>query len=182
MGNVATCFCLFMDKVDCENKQRLYEFWELWMQIKASAAFIDIAFVWWYYFTAKDCRLYFDLYKYVYRLYICNFFCLNKTITLTKRMQTIFKATLFNLRVLHRSFHFNTPSNFQSRPITTKVAFWPHTPSFQCSIRPTFMSTLFIHLLQVSQCHWIKCNSFYIYFNTHYLNLPLPSGWSPIQS
>lgn len=91
---------------------------------KGFPGFIAIAFVWWCYFTAKDCRLcWFWLYKYVYRLYICNFFCLNKTITLTKRMQTIFKATLFNLRVLHRRFHFNTPSNLKADLLQLKLPF-----------------------------------------------------------
>lgn len=48
------CYCVFINKVDCENKQRLFEFWELWMQIKATASYGNVSFVWWCYFTAKD--------------------------------------------------------------------------------------------------------------------------------
>lgn len=47
-------------------------------------------------------------------------FCLNKENSSSlKEWKQCLRQIHSNLDVLHRHFHFNTPSNFQSRPIKT---------------------------------------------------------------
>lgn len=152
------CYFLFMDKVDCENKQRLDEFWELWMQKMASGGFVNVAFVWGCYFTAKDCRLDFAHVN----MYID---CTSVTFLLeqkefSKRMETMFKANLFNLNVLHRHFHFNTiqfnTSNFQKFLKFSEISPSPHAPSFQC------VACVIIRHVQLYECSYPHC--IYIFF------------------